>query len=164
ARTHGQTRGVGESKVFVEAALQRGGEMRVTVDQPGEERFAAAFVDLGVRVGPENRVGRTDGGDRVADHGQRDVVLDGVDGDDGRAREHTRSAGRRLRFAVAPIEKQRGRAGAGAREQFAPSQVRRWHSAYYAPNAHCDDASRRGRMYRRPDGTVRSAASGGNAP
>ena len=48
----GQARGVGESEVLVEAALERRREVGVTVDQAREERLAAPVVDVGVRIRP----------------------------------------------------------------------------------------------------------------
>ena len=50
----GQARGIGESEVLVEAALEDRGHVRVAVDQARQQRLAAAVVDLGVRILPED--------------------------------------------------------------------------------------------------------------
>src|SRR5207244_11566897 len=44
--TDGQARGVGKSEVLVEAALERGREMRVTVDQAREQRSEEHTYEL----------------------------------------------------------------------------------------------------------------------
>ena len=46
----GQTRGVREPEVLVEAALEDGSQVRVAVDEAGKQRLAASVVDLGVRI------------------------------------------------------------------------------------------------------------------
>ena len=120
---HGQPRRVGEAEVFVEAAAERLREVRVAVDQAGEQRLAAAVVDLGVGIRLEHLVGRADRGDRVAGHRQRDVVPNGIDGDDrGVGKDHG-VAGCGLCLCAGGLQEQRGGAGAGSRQQIASRQV-----------------------------------------
>ncbi len=96
--------------------------MRVAVDQPGKERLAAAVVDIGVRIGLEDLIGRTDRGDPVADNGERDVVLHGVRVDDGRIRKDDDAAGR-LRREVARIEEKSRGAGTGSGQYLTPREL-----------------------------------------
>jgi hypothetical protein len=62
--------------------LQRSGEVRVTIDQAREDRFAAPVVDVGVRIAPQDLLARPDRGNRVAHHRDRGIILDGVGVDD----------------------------------------------------------------------------------
>ena len=119
---NGELRGVGEAEVLVEPARERRRKMRVTVDEAGEQRLAAAVVDLGLRIGLQNLVGRADGRDSVALDRQRHVVAHGVHGHDGRLREDDGLSRWRLRLQAAAREGGRG-TGSGAGEQLTPSEM-----------------------------------------
>ena len=102
--------------------------MRVAVDQAGQQRLAAPVVDLGLWILREHLRRGPDGGNPIADHGERHVVAHLVHGHDGGVGEHhgpCRYPGLCLR--VARIEEQSG--GAGAREQFTSTQIGGWHGA-----------------------------------
>ena len=113
----------GESKVFVEAAREDGCHMGVAVDEAWEQRFSPSVVDLGVGIRRADRVGRADRRDRVAFHGERYVVVNGIDGHDGCMREHDGPARRRLSLEADLLEKECR--GAGAGEQLPPADVDR---------------------------------------
>ena len=91
--------------------------MRVTVDQAGQQRFAAPVVDLGVAVAREDCVGWTNRANPVAFDGQSVVVMSGVGGDDGRVRKDDGPARRRLGLHAVLVEKECRRAATGASEQ-----------------------------------------------
>jgi hypothetical protein len=97
--------------------------MSVTVDEAREEGLSAPVDDLGVGIGPEDRIGGADGHDLVALDGERRVVLNGVDVDHGCMSEDDRSARCRLSLDAGPLEKERGGAGAGSGEQLTPAHV-----------------------------------------
>ena len=99
----GQARGVGESEVLVEAALERRREVGVTVDEAREERLASPVVDVGVGIRPEDRVGRADRRDPVACDRERHVVLNGIDVHDGRVSEDDVLPGGRLSLDAALV-------------------------------------------------------------
>ena len=80
----------GNPKSSLKPRCKRRGQVRVAVDQAGEERLAAPVVDIRVRIALEDLIGRADRRDLVADNGQRHVVLHGVGVDDGRVAEHDR--------------------------------------------------------------------------
>ena len=88
--------------------------MRVTVDQAWKQRFPAAVIDVGVRRGLQNRVGWTDGCNRVAVDGERDIVLNRVDADNRRVREDDSSTRRWLGLETGWFKEECGRADPGA--------------------------------------------------
>jgi hypothetical protein len=95
----------------------------VTVDEAREQRLSAAVVDVGVAISPENRVGGADRHNRVAFDRERDIVLDGVDVDDGGVGEDDGPARGRLSLEAALLEKECGRAGARSGEQLTAADV-----------------------------------------
>ena len=100
--------------------------MRVTVDQARKQRFPATVINVGVRRGPQNRVGWTDGGNRVAVDGERDIVLNRVNADNGRVREDDSSTCRRLGVETCWFKEECGRAGTSAGKKLATADRNGW--------------------------------------
>ena len=101
---HRELRGIGKAEVLVEAAFQRGAKMRVTVDEARHEGLAAAVVDIRVRILLQDRIRRSDRGDAVALHRERDVFLNGIGIDHHRVGKHDGPARGLLRLRAAWIE------------------------------------------------------------
>jgi hypothetical protein len=97
--------------------------VRVAVDQAGEQRLAAPAVDLGAGIRLEELIGGSNRRDPVAIHRKRDLVAHGIRRDDRGVGKDDGSPRRRLRVDVAGLEQQRGRAGAGSRDQLAPCEI-----------------------------------------
>jgi len=97
--------------------------MGVAVDEAWQQRFSPSVVDLGVGIRRADRVGRADRRDRVAFHGERYVVVNGIDGHDGCMREDDGPARRRLSLDAAVLEQERCGASAGAGDQLASTEV-----------------------------------------
>src|SRR5262249_11448353 len=110
-------------EVLVESATERRGQVRVTVDQAGDECLPLSPVDLRVRILLQDRVGRTDRRDRVAVDGERRVVLHRVHGHNGGVREDDGSARRRLGIEIALRKPERGGTGSCAGEQLTPTET-----------------------------------------
>lgn len=125
ARLNGELRRVGEAEVLVEPALQRRGQMGVTVNQSRKQRLAASVVNVRIRVGPEDLIRRPDGGDGIADHGQRHVIPDRVGVDDRGVAENNRPArGGLLSLEIRRLEQKRRSARARPGQQLASGDLR----------------------------------------
>ncbi len=118
----GKTRRIGKSEVLIESALERGSEMRVAVDQPGEQRLVPAVVDVRVRARPEQGIGRSNCGNPVSFDREPDVLLHRVHRDDRRVCKDDAAAGRRLSVAASRIEEKSG-SGTRSGQQFAPREI-----------------------------------------
>jgi hypothetical protein len=112
-RLDGQACGVGEPEVLVETTGERRREMRVTVDEAGNESLSASVIDLGVRIRLQNRIAGTDRDDLVPFDGERHIVLNGIDVHDGCMRENDRSDRRGLRAHATLFEEEASGASAG---------------------------------------------------
>ena len=123
--------GIRKSEIFVEAALERGAEVRVAIDEPRHERLAAPVVDVGVRILLHDGVVLPDRDDAIALHGERHALLHGIGIDHHRVGEHNRASGRLLRLHSSAIDEKRGGPGSHAGQQFTTGDVGCRHGSDY---------------------------------